>query len=270
MEKDNRSVVERLEDIETQQEQIKNQNEQISELLNNLNNKNSGNRNNVVQPQRDNKEVLNSFIKSAKKEYMWLGTNVDFNRGKSKIILIGLFIILSSILASVLTALSCKFFSIASLFELWWTILVINIMIHHVKMRKKMRDTELMGLLCNEYEIDTKNNVVLDTLVESSIYKWSRILSYIAAGVNCILLLTFVNIIWLTVIALLVEISYLVLVIVFNVLRVNFDDMYDTFSILLTGMNETKTEEVKLVLDLTHHKIITFEEYKKIFPYEDF
>jgi len=266
---DKRSVIDRLGDIENKQDKVKDQNERIIELLNHLNSKKDIEKK-TAQPQRDNKEVLNSFIKRAKKEYMWLGTNVDFNRGKTKIILIGWLIILSSILASVLTALSCHFFSIASIFELWWTILVINIMIHHVKMRKKMSDTELMGLLCNEYEIDTKNNVVLDALVESSIYKWSRILSYIAAGVNCILLLTFVNIIWLTVIALLVEISYLVLVIVFNVIRVNFDDMYDTFNILLTGMNETKTEEVKLVLDLTRHKIITFDEYKKIFPYEDF
>jgi len=265
MESKDKSVFDRLEDIEAKQERFNNQNEQIIELLQTLNEKKDRiNEKSSISPKENSQQAIRNFIKRSKKEYIWFGPSEDFVKEKKRIYLFGWILVLLSIMASVFTALSCGFFSIASIFELWWMILVIVIMMHHTKMKKRMIDIDLMDASSNNFIID-EDGILRNTMCESKFYKISRILSYIASAVNILALFAYINQPWMVGIAVALETSYIVIAIILRFFQSDFDGMYETY-LIITGMNDSKTEEVKLVVDLILQKLITYEEFKKLFP----
>ena len=104
-----RDLSDRLDSIESQQETMLNKIDQLNKA-NQLNGQ-------INNTQLSKKEELVIFIKKAKKEYLWFGSNAEFSRSKRLITLscIGVFII--GIISTILTSKTLGIYSTYTFFE---------------------------------------------------------------------------------------------------------------------------------------------------------
>lgn len=164
MSNNNKSVYERLDSIEATQSVTQAQNKEIIELLKNLNNQQQIEQNEEfkLQSQISEQQLIKKFIKSAKKEYVWFGSNYEFK--KSKIIANVLFValIIVGIISTILSSISFKTYSTFTLFENIWFIFASLMFSHSLNAKKRMLDTDFKDH-CNTIFIQDDDGTWRDT-----------------------------------------------------------------------------------------------------------
>ena len=179
MESDNRSLFERL-DLQDQK---------LDSILGILSEQQSpiSKQNIDVKQQESGKQALASFIKKSKKEYLWVGTTIDFNKSKNLIIILSVIFLVVSLISTILTSIAFKMYSTFSLFENIWSIMSCFILGYSIHSKKRMTDIDMMEHSIYKY-IQDANGTWRSTNKEKKKYKVFRIISYICVVANIILI----------------------------------------------------------------------------------
>lgn len=249
-----RSLFDRLDSIESKQEKIL----QCIKQLNTINQHS----NHSGQQQLSDREVLNAFIKKAKKDYLWFGSNKEFFKCKRRAVVSFIFLILMGVISTIFTSVALKLYSPFSLFE---NIIVIEafFLIRNILCAEKMiNDNDLKDI---HYDIFKMNldNLWCFTGKEKKRYKLFRILSYIAIICNIIF-------IWvqssggIAIAATIFEVIFLGLTITSHKENVDLFCMYNNI-IIITGRNLTNTDTVKIVYSVISKKFYTFDDFVEQF-----
>lgn len=254
MDSKDRNLFDRLDSIESQQEEI-------LKSINQLNKANQSNEH-VNKQQLSNKEILSIFIKKAKKEYLWFGPNLEFSKSKRLVILscVGIFIV--GLISTILTSIAFGMYSTFSLFE---NIIIFEasfILYHSYNCKKIISDEELKNCHCDVFQLNV-NNAWCTTGKEKKRYKVFRIISYIAVIANIIIIWTKSNG-GIAVAATIFEVLFLAITIINHFLNVDLFCMYNNF-VIITGRNLSNTETVKLVYDVISNKLITYKDFEDKF-----
>ena len=263
------NVFERLDSIEAQQSFTQEQNAQIIKLLNNLNKRQSsanGSSNiNSGNQKLGEVELWKNFIMKSKREHVWFGTQEEFDKSKTYVLLICIGIIVFGIISTILTGLAtglyyCPF----SIVENIWVIFIFVILCKTIGLQKRMLDLALAEHATSIYLQDS-DGVWRDTRQEKKRYKIFRRLAYVAVGLNIIM-------IWgltkgtintgISIAATIFEIAFLGLSIGYIFVYGNLDCMYGNF-IIFTGKNPVAQGPLTVVFDVMANTTDLYDEYKE-------
>ena len=261
MKKSERSVFDRLEDIENSQSTTQMQNEKIINMLNGLNKRQleklsiDGQFFSYV----DEQKMFRIFMKNAKKEHIWFGTSSEFKKAKSLVNGVAIALIIVGFVSSLISIVAFEIVSTFTLLEDIWLIVACIMYGHAIKAKKKMWDLELKDN-CNTKFVRDENGTWRNTDKVKKIYVCTRNIAYVSVFANIICawyMLT--NGVALTVTIL--ELAFFVLSIIFNIVYSNLFEMYG-FYILYTGRNASNTKYVTLIYDTILKRVASYEEYK--------
>lgn len=257
-----RSVFERLDDIESSQSTALAQNEKIIELLNNLNNQRIVNKASVEKQKQNvnQQQVLRQFLKDSQKEYIWFGPLNEFYKSKSIMIVVSISLMIIGLLSTVFTTIACGFYSTFTLFENIWFIFACIMLLHSIYVKKRMIDVDLKNHVNTKF-IQDKDGTWRNTNQEKKAYKIFRIIAYISVFANIVL-------IWIrsdgaiAVGATIFELLFVGLSLGLMFAYVDLFCMYNSF-ILYTGKNYSNGNYITLIFDVYGKKLATYEEYKE-------
>lgn len=271
MDNDDRSVFERLDTIEDDQAAIQEQNaatqakiEEILSILTSSDNNQPVNQNvtSKPQPQPTKQQLLQKFIRSSKKEHIWLGTKFDFNQSQTAVIILSICLMIVGVISTVLTSIAFKMYSTFTLFENIWLVFACILFSYAMNAKKRMLDTDLKDH-SNTIFVQDVDGTWRDTNKEKKRFKWFRTLSYIAVACNII-------VIWIqskgaiALFATLFELAFVGLTIGLYFAYINLFCMYGIF-ILFTGVNPENHKTITIIFDVEGKKLAPYEEYKEKF-----
>ena len=105
-----------LDDISASQSTILNEisgvKNKVVELEEQLKSKaNQVQQNQTPKPQLNNKEILQIFLKKAKKSWRWFGTRSEFSKAKTLSILSLVLLLVIGLIATIITSISCDIYT---------------------------------------------------------------------------------------------------------------------------------------------------------------
>ena len=259
IENDERSVNERLDSIETSQSLTNAQNEEIIGLLNKINEKITPKQEmNVAPKQQENeKQLLQKFAQSSKKEHVWFGPIDEFNKSKTIVRIICICLIVVAIISTILTSLAIRFYTTFTLFENIWLIFICIIFAYSIYAKKRMIDVDLKDHSCYAF-IQDEDGTWRDTNKEKKRFKVFRIISYISVVGNIIVVWVYTRGI-IAILATIFELAFAGLSVGLYFAYVNLFCMYGNF-ILYTGKIGNMAQEITLLFDVFGNKTATIEE----------
>lgn len=261
MENKPQNVFDRLDSIEASQSATQDQNEQIIDLLNKLSNQQPVKQNVDVRPQPLVSDLeLRNFLRTSKKEHVWLGKINEFNKSKAIVNVLCVALIIVGVLSTIFTSIALETYSIYTLFENIWFIFACIMFSHSVHAKKRMLDSDLRDH-SNTVFVQDADGTWRDTNKEKKRFRWFRRISYIAVICNIIVLLDeSQGAIAIT--ATIFELAFAGITLGLSFAYVNLFCMYGAL-ILFTGRNASNTKTVTLIFDVMGQKLVPYEEYKE-------
>ena len=211
--------------------------------------------------QRNQSWSLKNFINRSVHEYMWLGTKEDFDKDKKLALILILSSIVSMIVCTIVASISFGMYSTYTLFENIWLILMLCVLKYTCKTKKNYSTLDYSFNSFERFEADADG--VLRCTVYKKKYKWFLVLGCIAFLLNTIF--AWIDNHSVPLLVTILELGTLALNI-FTVYKVT--DFFAGYGPLrFTGMNESGTAKVVLILDTIMNKLYIEEEYLKTFPF---
>ena len=212
--------------------------------------------------QRNQSWSLKNFINRSVHEYMWLGTNEDFAKEKKLSLNLIRASIVSMILCTIVASVSFGNYSVFTLFENIWLLLMLCVLKYTYKTKKNYSTIQYCFNSFERFEADADG--VLRSTIYKKKYKWFLVLACVAFVLNA-LDAWMVDESRVPLLATILELGTLALNI-FTVCKVTgFFAGYGP--IKFTGMNDSGTAKVVLIFDATMNKLYTEEDYLKTFPF---
>ena len=262
MENKSQSVFDRLDSIEASQSTTQSQNQQILDLLNKLSNQQQVKQSAIIKTksQISEQQLLRDFIKSSRKEHVWLGPSNKFNNSKTIINILFIALIIVGVLSTIFTSIALKMYSTFTFFENIWLIFACVMFSYSLNAKKRMLDTDLKDH-SNTVFVQDSNGTWRDTNKEKKRFRWFRRISYIAVVANII-------IVWaqskgtIAIVSTLFELTFAGITIGIFFAYINLFCMYGNL-ILFTGKNVSNTATVTIIFDVVGKKFASYEEYKE-------
>lgn len=208
----------------------------------------------------DKNAALREFMKSATKEYLWLGPSSKFRKAKTLLCINALALVILGIFPTVFTSIALGFYSPFSILENIWLVFSIVLSVYAFNFKERMLDTDLRSHSCENYKQD--RDLTWRIYSEKKSFIWFRRFSNISCLAN-------IAIIWFrnqgpaSVVATIFEILLFALSITFIFSYASLTCMYGNF-ILYTNKNDVG-DKVTLVFDVMGKKLITYEDFRKKF-----
>lgn len=120
-----KNIFERVDGVENKVNGVSKKMDDISQKLDKLLNAERTGSEQSGGAAKRNKDLLRRFITSAKKEYVWLGTQADFEENKAAVIKKTLLLILILVLSTVFTSVAYHSYSFYTLLENVWLLMMI-------------------------------------------------------------------------------------------------------------------------------------------------
>ena len=255
------SVFEGLDEILARQkdaeERAKQEHQEILDALNHANEKGVQSAVN----ERNRAFVLKNFIARSVHEYMWLGTDEDFQNERRYTLYWILAAIVSMVACTIVGIAAFGFYTTYTLFENIWLLLMLRVFKYVYKAKRNYNTLDYSN---NTFEIfKPDSDGILRRMGYKKKYKWFLILACIAFLSNTIFA-------WIEPSAVPFLITVLELAtLALNIVAVNkvtlFFAAYDP--IRFTGTNEAGTAKVVLVYNTIMNRLYTEEDYLKEYPY---
>ena len=255
-----------LDDISASQSTILNEisgvKNKVVELEEQLKSKaNQVQQNQTPKPQLNNKEILQIFLKKAKKSWRWFGTRSEFSKAKTLSILSLVLLLVIGLIATIITSISCDIYTTFTFFENAWMVFGIIYLVFASKSRLTYEANALASNSSTKYETDhlgmkfpRKEKVVF------RIFRWLAIISVIA---NIIFIWTRKS--DFSVFATIMEVLFLGAIVFAFFMNLNLFAQYSI--IWVEGHNLTTNEKVVLVLPPGAKQLMPEEEFKKKMPF---
>lgn len=211
--------------------------------------------------QRNQSWSLKNFIRRSVHEYIWEGTEEEFDKDRKVSLILILASIVSMVLCTVFTTVSFGYYTTFTLFENIWLLLLFYVLKYTFKTKK--------NYLAYTYSQNSFERFVTDGdgVLRNVGYKKKYKFFYILACISIVLNILSSWIIEESTLPIPVTVFEIIAFAV-NIITVNkvtyFFAGYG--SIRFTGMNETGTGKVVLVYDPMLNKLFTEEEYLARFP----
>ena len=212
-------------------------------------------------PQPNNKEILQTFLKKAKKSWRWFGTKTEFAKWKTLAIVSLITLLLVGLITTIVTSISCGIYSTFTFFENAWMVFGIIYLVFASKSRLTYEVNALASNSSTKYETDhlgmkfpRKEKVVF------RIFRWLAIISVIA---NIIFIWTRKS--DFSVFATIMEVLFLGAIVFAFFMNLNLFAQYSI--IWVEGHNLTTNEKVVLVLPPGAKQLMPEEEFKKKMPF---
>lgn len=216
-----------------------------------------------AQIQRENEKLtLQRFIRAATKTYHYLGDVGEYQKEKSKALVLLVLTITVGIIANILTGVSAGLFSTFSLIEDLWFFLVFR-MICYVVHSKRFYDH--IDYSAHSFETFAMNADGLYCPQKTKLsYRIIKILALISTPCNIIFLCTHYQGA-ITIFAIIFEVLAFAAVFFSLYVAEGFFCQYSL--VFFTGKKENGNETVTLVFDKTFRQLYLKEEYEKKFPF---
>lgn len=203
---------------------------------------------------------LKNFIRRSVHEYVWLGMAGEFEKKKTEAFRWLVAAVGGVLACTVVTTVSCGFYTTFTLFENIWLILLFFVMsyTHAAKCLYPTGEYSMNSFF--HFEVDADG--VLRSTVYKNRYKWGFLLSCLASLGNAIGVWVMGGSVPL--LAMLLELGSLSL----NITAVyKVTDLFAGYAFLrFTGMNEAGTAKVSLIFDPILNELHIEEDYLKKFP----
>ena len=255
-----------LDDISTAQSTILNEisgvKNKVAELEEQLKSKPTQvQQNQVAKPQQSEKEILQIFLKKAKKSWRWFGTRSEFSKAKTLSIVSLILLLGIGLVATIITSISCAIYTTFTFFENIWMIFAVVCLTYASKTRLIYEVNELASRSFDKYRTDHLGmKFVEKEKVAFKIFRWLAALSTIA------------NIIYIWIhkgnlcgLATVFEVLFLAALIFAFFMNLNLFAQYSI--IWVEGNNLTTNERVVLVLPPGAKQLMPEEEFKKKMPF---
>ena len=254
---DERSIFERLDSIETQNNEI------IRLLSDSEKQKQSQNQTIDQKPelQISEQEALRRFLKLAQKSFMWFGTKTKFYINKIITAFSFLMLIVLGIVSTNTTSMSCGTYSTFSLFENIWVIFGIFLLVYSVKAK---RIYEVNDLAANNPNKGIKDELGMIFFSKEKIaFKVFNSLAIIAVALN-IIAIWWIKPSGLSATATIMEVLFFVSIVVSSIMNARF---FGNYSIIhVEGKALTNNEVVVLVLPPGAKELMLEEDFKQMMP----
>lgn len=217
-----------------------------------------------MQIPRENPQIaLKRFIGRAKKEYMWLGTQSEFEHEKQTAFRLLWLLVGVGLLATIFSTIAFKLYSTFTLFENIWLIMMLCTIKY---IRKAQYHYDCFDFSENSFfrfELDADGVLRCGTLKKK--YKWFTVITCICVFCNIIVVWMEANAV-LALIATLFELALGALSIyIFYFKALDFFCGYN--HLRFTGRNDANTQTVVLIYDPLMNKLYTEEDCLKQFPF---
>ena len=254
-----------LDDISASQSTILNEisgvKNKVVELEEQLKSKaNQVQQNQTPKPQLNNKEILQIFLKKAKKSWRWFGTRSEFSKAKTLSILSLVLLLVIGLIATIITSISCDIYTTFTFFENVWMIFAIVCLTYASKTRLTYEVNELASHSFEKYRTDHLGmKFVEKEKTAFKVFRWLAVISSIA------------NVIYIWIhkgnlcgLATVFEVLFLGVLIFAFFMNLNLFAQYSI--IWVEGNNLTTNERVVLVLPPGAKQLMPEEEFKKKMP----
>lgn len=261
---DNRSVFDRLDSIETTlNDRLNSLESTISEIkTNNKPKEKTSVQQNEIKTQIDRRQTLKTFLKTAKKENIWCGTNSDFKKNRFLYILACICLILLGILSATFTSIAYGMYSTFSFLEEIWLILVLIMLKNGIKAESKVSNVWLKNNSCYIFRLD-EDGTCLGTNQIKKRFIWLMITACFSAAANIVLAWNFSQGI-IAILSTIFEILFIFLSIAIIFINSYFFVSYEMF-VLFTGKSMNTLEEVRVVFNTTDNQLMLYEDFEKKF-----
>lgn len=256
--KDNRSIVDRLGDIEAQQRATQEQNAAILNMLGTMN-KNTQATDNYAETKQAQEQAVKDFLKRSVKEHLWLGNAKEFSRDKTLSILATSALLVMGIITTIVTSVALGLYSTFTFVENVCLIFAGISLYYEIYAKRRMFDIDLMKHSTHIFKRDA-DGCWRDSGAEKKMFKWSRRLSYVAVVANIIFLVAYrPNV---PVASVTLEIVFALL---FYLAFYAHTNLFCGYSLMLlyTGENLVTKEKVTLCFDVARKKLGALSEFQK-------
>lgn len=216
----------------------------------------------INAPQRSKKEILQMFLKQAKKSWMWFGNRAEFKKWKTLAIVSLIILLIMGFTTTIVSSICFKLYSAFTLFENAWMVFGIIYLVYASKTQRIYEVNSLVANSSTKYEKDNLGMVFAKKeKVVFVIFRWLAIISIIC---NII-------VIWIglgqtiQVFATIMEALYLGAIIFAYFMNLNLFAQYSI--IYIEGNNLTTKERVVLVLPPGAKELMPEEDFKKKMPF---
>ena len=258
---ENKTVFDRVDDVESKVDDVSTKMDNLSAKIDGL----LSVKQTVTTPrQTENPQIaLKRFIGRAKKEYMWLGTQSEFEYEKQTAFRLLWLLVGVGLFATIFSTIAFKLYSTFTLFENIWLIMMLCTIKY---IRKAQYHYDCFDFSENSFfrfELDADGVLRCGTLKKK--YKWFTVITCICVFCNIIVVWMEANVV-LALIATLFELALGALSIyIFYFKALDFFCGYN--HLRFTGRNDVNTQTVVLIYDPLMNKLYTEEDYLKQFPF---
>ena len=241
-------------DLKAMSEQIKKINDKVDGISNTK----------IVYVDKEKeKHTWRNFVIKSKKEYCWFGHKEDFEAKQNLIILVGLALVITLLLSTILTSIAIKTYSTFSLLENIWLVVIIILI---VKISLTDKEQEMFSFFKWSLYVDEFDgeSILYKGRVKKRYYVF-LILNCIAAVLNVIFLFTDKKYVFAIIVLILEIINIALSIIFFRFQYLPFFDSY--FHLKLIGRGENSIEPVIIYFDMLQNKFYTEEEYYDTFKF---
>lgn len=216
----------------------------------------------VNAPQKSEKEILQIFLKQAKKSWMWFGNSATFKKWKIFAIISLLILLIVGLATTIVSSICFKLYSTFTFFENAWMIFGIIYLVYAAKTQRIYEVNALAANSSTKYEKDNlgmmfggKEKVVF------RIFKWLAIISVICNIIAIWVGMGKTN----QVLATIMEILFLGAIGLAYFMNLCLFAQYSI--IYVEGHNLTTNERVVLVLPPAEKNLMPEEDFKKQMPF---
>ena len=222
----------------------------------------------VIQPapvdnlsKKSNLDVLQAFLRQAKKSWMWGGNSSEFKRSKVFAVFADVILLIIGLVNTIISAICFKMYSTFTFFENIWLIFIIIRLANAIKSKRIYEVNEFSRNSSTKFKRD--NVGMLFPAKEKTafrVFKWITLISIIC-NIVCI---------WtlgkeLKAFSTIMEILFLGAMIFTFVMDVNLYSQY--MIIYVEGHNLNTNERVVLVVPPGGNELMPEEEFKKKMPF---
>ena len=216
----------------------------------------------VNAPQRSEKEILQTFLKQAKKSWMWFGNSAEFKKWKMLAIISLLILLIVGLATTIVSSICFKLYSTFTLFENAWMIFGIIYLVYAAKTQRIYEVNALAANSSTKYEKDNLGMMFArKEKVVFRIFKWLAIISVVCNIIAIWAGMGKTNQVFATI----MEVLFLGAIIFAYFMNLNLFAQYSI--IYVEGHNLTTKERVVLVLPPGAKSLMPEEEFKKKMPF---
>lgn len=216
----------------------------------------------VAAPQMSEKDILQTFLKRAKKSWMWFGNKAEFKRWKTLAIISLLILLIVGLATSIVSTICFKIYSTFTFFENIWMIFGIIYLVYAARSQKIYEVNALAASSSYKYRKDNVGMMFAGKeKVVFRIFKWLAIISAVCNVIAIWAGMGKSNQVFATI----MEILFFGAIIFAYFMNLNLFAQYSI--IYVEGHNLTTNGRVVLVLPPGAKGLMPEEEFKQKMPF---